>query len=109
MIIDEKTNAITLTRGDTGRFTVDLQTAEGDPFVPAEGDELAFLVADEEGGTPIIAKRVMGGTTIEILPEDTKDMAFGGYYYDLQLKLADGTVDTFINKAKFKVRWEAGD
>lgn len=34
-------------------------------------------------------------------PEDTKDLGFGEYVYDVELTFANGDVDTFINNAKF--------
>ena len=44
--------------------------------------------------------------TLTLLPEDTKDLSFGKYVYDIQLTKADGTVDTFITKATIKITEE---
>jgi uncharacterized membrane protein YkoI len=40
---------------------------------------------------------------LTIEPEDTQDLDFGTYVYDIQITLADGTVDTFIADAKFNI------
>ena len=38
--------------------------------------------------------------------EDTKNLDFGTYVYDLQITFADGTVDTFISKSILKLEEE---
>jgi len=43
------------------------------------------------------------GPEIVIAPEDTTALAFGTYCYDVQITLADGTVDTVIPKNEFVV------
>jgi hypothetical protein len=41
-----------------------------------------------------------------INPEDTKNLAFSSYVYDIELTKEDGTVDTFIDRAKIKITEE---
>lgn len=43
---------------------------------------------------------------LAIKPEDTKNLAFGKYVYDIELTKANGEVDTFITKAVFKITEE---
>ncbi|MCD8124274.1 MAG: hypothetical protein LUE23_04445 [Lachnospiraceae bacterium] len=46
--------------------------------------------------------------TMELVidPEDTKDLAFGRYVYDIQLTKSTGEVDTFIPKGTLKLTEE---
>ena len=41
-----------------------------------------------------------------IEPEDTSGLDFGNYVYDVELTLADGTVNTIIPPSTFKVMGE---
>ena len=41
--------------------------------------------------------------TLKLEPEDTKGLKFGSYYYDVEVTLSDGRVDTVINNAPFIV------
>ena len=108
-------NSITLTRGDTMRVQVDI-TIDGQEYTPVEGDTVRFalkhdkLKADKTDyidTEPLILKTIPIDTMVlEIEPEDTKSLGFGKYVYDVQITFADGTVQTFITKAPFKLTEE---
>lgn len=103
---------ITMTRGDTMKATIAL-TKDGDPYTPEAGDSIRFalkhttLKADKSDYTdaqPLITKQIPTNTMMLTLePNDTKALAFGTYVYDIEVTFADGTVDTVIPTAKFKV------
>lgn len=103
-------NVIKMTRGDTMSLNVVLY--EGDViYEPEVGDTIRFAlkrnqlnVAGSEytDQAPLILKTIPTDTMkLVILPTDTKDLGFGEYVYDVELRKADGTVDTFIPAAKF--------
>lgn len=106
---------ITLTRGDTLRVAVSI-TVDGEAYVPQSGDSVRFALREnvqrgstyrEWVGDELLVKTIPIDTMmLELEPEDTKDLPFGTYVYDIQLTMADGTVDTFITKAKFKLTEE---
>lgn len=108
-------NSITLTRGDTFRGKVGIKV-DGEQYTPVDGDVVRFalkhnkLNADKTEYTdpePLILKTIPNDTLIlELEPSDTKELGFGKYVYDVQITLADGTVDTFITKAPFKLTEE---
>ena len=109
-------NNITLTRGDTLRVQVDI-TLDGEPYTPTSEDVIRFALKHTEMNAdkseyidtqPLILKEIPIETMIlEILPEDTKELGFGTYVYDVQITFGeDGTVNTFITKAKFKLTEE---
>ena len=98
--IDRKTNAITLTRGDTMVLKIDLTDAEGDKYIPGAGDTIRFAMKKNyEDETPVVTQdAVIDGEDIIItVPSNaTKPLEFGGYKYDIQLTTGSGVVDTFI-------------
>lgn len=112
-IIDN--NVIKLTRGDTLRAQLRIMQGELE-YRPQEGDVVRFALKHPEltkdgeefiDKDPLINKVIPNDTLIlELEPEDTKDLGFGSYVYDIELTYADGTVDTFITKAKFKLTEE---
>lgn len=106
--IDSSYN-ISLTRGDTGLFTLDLTDEDGKPFVPSEGDKVRFAMSKKFGSTrdeTVILKDIPIDTlTIQIDPEDTKSLDFGSYNYDIEYTDAQGRVSTVI-MAKFNITKE---
>lgn len=99
---------IELTRGDTFKRTLVLADAEGNPFVPAEGDEIRFALKRKVKDEAILINKVIPNDTLvlKIEPEDTKNLAFGDYVYDIQITYSNGDVDTFITVSKFKITEE---
>lgn len=96
-----KNNTIKLTRGDTFVCDIKMTKQDGYPYDPEEGDEIRFAmksnIKDKE---PLILKEIPIDTMQLILnPEDTKELPFGIYCYDIELAKANGMVDTFITKS----------
>ena len=106
LIIDSSYN-ISLTRGDTGIFTIELVDETGEPYTPGPGDSLRFAMDKKYGvSDPIIEKNIPIDTlTLQIDPEDTKDLDFGTYVYDLELTDSLARVSTIL-LAKFMVTQE---
>ena len=106
----KKEVTIYLTRGDTLDLeVVILKLDEETRYVPRTGDKVRFaLKKDYEDAKPLILKDIPIDTMrLHLDPEDTKDLDFGTYVYDIELTYGDdGTVDTFIPKAKFKLTEE---
>lgn len=106
---------INLTRGDTLRVKVDI-VKDGEPYTPVDGDVIRFALkrsalnsdkTDYQDKEPKILKTIPNDSMIlELEPSDTKELGFGTYDYDIQITFADGTVDTFIKEAKFKLTKE---
>lgn len=94
--------SLEMTRGDSESITV---TCDNHPFEPgdivemtvrkrASAEERAFYKRVEEFAED-------GSAVIAIEPEDTAELAFGNYMYDIQLTFADGTVSTIIKPNSF--------
>ena len=87
------------------------------PYILQGGDIVRFAVKHNEyvgvryrelkDAEPLILKTIPNDTQyLELDPEDTKDLGFGEYLYDIEITMADGTVDTFIADQKFNLTTE---
>ena len=114
--IDTEDNTISLTRGDTLRVQVEIYK-DGEVYTPVLGDSVRFALKhnkftnkdrfgtneffDEE--TLVVKPIPIDTLVLQLDPADTKDLGFGSYKYDIEITFADGTVDTFIANAGFKL------
>lgn len=99
---------ITMTRGDTLTVQIAINKADGTPYEPEQGDAVRFaLKKDYSDKAPLIMKTIdIEDLCLTLVPNDTKKLAFGDYVYDIELTQEDGTVDTFVAKARFKITEE---
>lgn len=97
---------IKLTRGDTAYLSVPIKR-DGEDYTMQPTDTLAFSVkrytTDDEY---LIHKEVKGDNLFHIEPQDTADLPFGSYKYDVQLTTASGDVFTVIDVSTFEVLQE---
>lgn len=100
---------IVATRGDTIKVFVPMRYEDGTEYIPSPEDSIRFaLKKDYDDETPIFIKNIPTDTLLlHIEPEDTKNLPQPStYVYDIQLTYANGDIDTFIDKAKFKLTEE---
>ena len=99
---------IELTRGDTFKRTLSLTDADGNPFVPSSNDVIRFALKRKVKDETVLINKVIPNDTLllKIDPEDTKELPFGDYVYDIQITYPNGDVDTFITVSKFKITEE---
>ena len=105
--------AIKLTRGDTLVITVAFQYEDGREYTPDPGDTVTFALKSSRMVTgktafydkePLIVKNIPLETMELVLdPEDTKDLGFGMYKYDIQLTFEEGAVTTPIANEDFEL------
>ena len=108
-------NKITLTRGDSLLAKVTM-TRNGTEYVPQPGEKVRFALnhktlkaykSDYTDEYPLIEKDIPTDTMLlQLDPDDTKNLSFGTYEYDIEITFADGYVDTFITAEKFKLTKE---
>ena len=98
---------INMTRGDTVVLQVEIQR-NGEPYELQEGDEVRFALkhstmnskkTEFRDQNPLVKKTIGNDLILTLDPSDTKKLGFGNYIYDIQITLANGTVDTFIDNA----------
>lgn len=99
---------ITLTRGDTFEVQVFINDKEGNRYTPQEGDRVQFGVKHEyEDAECVIFKEVpIESMILRLEPDDTKNLEFGEYVWDMQLVKPNGEVSTFITKSRFIISEE---
>ncbi|MDO4292048.1 MAG: hypothetical protein Q4C65_02345 [Eubacteriales bacterium] len=99
---------ILLTRGDTFKAQISITTPDSVPYEPVDGDTVRFAMKSSYSDPkPLLVKEIPIDTLIlKIDPEDTKELAFGKYVYDIQLTKKTGEVDTFITKGIMKITEE---
>ena len=101
-------NTIFLTRGDTFKAHLTINYPDGSVYTPKEGDSIRFALKENiEDEECLIWRDIPIDTMLLVLyPEDTKELEFGSYVYDIQLTKANGDVDTFITASKLKLTAE---
>lgn len=101
-------NTIFLTRGDTFKAHLTINYPDGSVYTPKEGDSIRFALKENiEDEECLILRDIPIDTMLLVLyPEDTKELEFGSYVYDIQLTKANGDVDTFITASKLKLTAE---
>lgn len=99
---------ITMTRGDTARISVYISDMEGEGYTPSEQDTIRFAMKkDYKDAEPLLLINIPVNTMMLVInPEDTKNLPFGAYVYDIELTTEAGVVDTFIDRAKIKLTEE---
>ena len=96
---------IKLTRGDTARFSVNLSNdLTGSDYTMAVDDKITFTVKKKvKDDAPLLQKNMIGYPVFHIKPEDTQDLSFGRYVYDVQINTASGDVYTIIEPSTFEI------
>jgi hypothetical protein len=103
-LFDVTNNIITLTRGDYAELDVFLYNQDKTPHILIEGETLTLSVKRKITDiTPIFQKVLKQGDELVFvfLPEDTKNLDFGAYKYDVEFNTADGKPDTIITPHDF--------
>lgn len=97
-------NDIQLTRGDTARLNVEItNTLNNNIYQLNEDDELILTVKKNttRKESLIQKKSISGG--FHFAPEDTVELSYGKYVYDVQLTTHSGDVYTVIEPSIFEV------
>ena len=101
-------NKVTLTRGDSCAFDVEIKTDSGETYTPVEGDVITFTMKKDSKTSEVLIQKT--GTTIVFNPADTNKFRYGNYLYDVTLTTAGGAVYTIIPPTEFiladEIHWE---
>lgn len=108
MLSVQSDGTIRLTRGDTARISVYINNDINDTeYNISETDILTFTVKKSVSDkTPYISKTITGSNLFHIKPEDTTNLQFGNYKYDVQLTTESGDVYTVIGPNTFEIMKE---
>lgn len=100
-MVEIKNNSISMTRGDTLIVTVQMKKNR-ETYTPDPEDVIRFAMSRNYKGEKkyelLINKPIPSDTLIlRLEPEDTEDIPYGTYNYDVELTDKYGIVDTFIS------------
>ena len=103
--------SLKMTRGDTGAIRVIVSDAAGEIVPLVDGDMIEMtvresLISSEKTMYKKVTEFVNGEALITIHPEDTANLKFKTYVYDIQLTRANGQVQTIIKPSQFEVSSE---
>lgn len=99
---------IFLTRGDTAFLVLHILDSAGNPYNVQEGDKIYFrLKSDVFSRQLIIEKEIdINSLRLQLDPEDTEDLSFTTYKYEIELVTSTGYHFTIIENSEFVIRPE---
>lgn len=109
-----RNNQINLTRGDSETYEIGI-VINGEEYTPVTGDSVRFAMRKGDMDysqsryiyPPILIKDIPIDTMqLTFAPEDTKNLPFGNYVYDVQITFENGDTKTFIKDAPFVIERE---
>lgn len=99
-------NDISLTRGDSAVLLLKIQKSNESEYELQAGDSVLFTVKKSVYDTDVIIQKKLTDGAIRLNPDDTKDLEYGTYYYDVELTQSDGFVTTVISPQKLIIEPE---
>jgi len=110
MLYIENDGTIRLTRGDTAYFGVSIiDSSTGTEYEPSDDDVILFTIKKSVNASDSLIQKKFGevnNNLFKLLPEDTSDLRYGRYQYDVQLTRGNGDVYTVIPPTVFEVMKE---
>lgn len=98
-------NRITMSRGDFVCFTVDLRDVDGNEITLREGDALYFSAKKKETDVNYaIPPKKLDGNVLTLEEEDTYDLKFDTYVYDIELITAEGRHATVVESTALIIK-----
>ena len=100
---------ISIIRGDSAIFELNIVDANKNIYTPKEDDTITLTVKTSTRSKEVVFQKQWDDGKFIINPEDTKELRYGNYVYDVQLVTANGWVDTIIPPHNFIVMEEVTD
>jgi hypothetical protein len=91
--VEVRGSAIYHRRGDTGCLNLSLFMGNA-PYELKAGDSGLFTVKKKRDDEAIVLQKEMANGSFTLLPEDTRGLKPGKYWYDIQLTFSTGEVCT---------------
>lgn len=103
-IIDNK---IYLSRGDSAVIGIEITDDEGETYTPGVGEMVLFTLkrVTNQCKTLLVKEFIEDSSdlSVTLTQEDTIDLSFGDYVYDVVLVSDEGDVYTIIAPSEFKI------
>ena len=92
-----------LTRGDSCDLIITIRDIQGDIYELQAGDILTFTIKVNCNTEDIIIQKVISTNVVSITPADTEKLAYGAYWYDVQLTTSGEDIYTVIPPHRFNI------
>lgn len=96
-------NQIYLTRGDTLTITLSLTNDDGSTYIPDEADRIYFRLKKFAATAEILVEKEIINMILQLNENDTKNLTFGDYRYEIELVTANGSHYTVIENKLFTI------
>lgn len=97
--IEDKT--IRLTRGDSCTINLSIEYQSGTPYEPLPTDNIIFTVKPDVNNDYYAIRKVFTNQHIKLTKEDTINLNFGEYLYDIRLEGHNANYDTILDSGTF--------
>ncbi len=104
--ISDKTNKIFITKGDNASLTVCVYDGDNAERPNYEDDVITLTVKKSIDSDDVALTKTAENGVIKFVPDDTKSLATGRYFYDIQLKTFGGSIYTVIPVSVFEIGQE---
>lgn len=97
---------IQVTRGDSAYFNIEILCEDGTKYYREPGDKLVFTVKRSYNSDYEYIQKEIPELALILSGDDTRELDYGNYWYDIELTTADGGVYTVVGPARFIMREE---
>lgn len=102
MFAIDKLNKIYITKGDNAQMLIKLVDRYGKERQIFDDDTITLTVRKRIKGEAVITKTAVNNA-FDFVPEDTKLLKAGQYYYDIQLTTFGGKIFTVVPLSIFEI------
>lgn len=101
-------NVIRITRGDSLSVNIILTDSDGYEYEPVDGDEVWFRVKKSAKADDVLIEKQIDleSMALELVEDDTRELAFGEYRYEIECITAEQDHYTVIKNAPFIITEE---
>lgn len=105
---------ISIVRGDSKTFQLNFKDSSGNPYPLETGNIIYFTVKEQSDFENALIEKTItsfpdGVALVDILPEDTNNLDWRAYVYDIRWKRPDGSVKTLIERSGFELKREVSN
>ena len=104
--INNKTNKITLTKGDNAELTVKIIDSNGIQRGIYDDDVITLTVRKTADSEEVALSKTAIDGKITFTPQDTNSLSVGLYSYDIQLTTFGGKIYTVVPLSVFEISQE---
>lgn len=99
-------NSIYLTRGDSAYLSLGIGKADGTDYELEPNDVVFFTIKKNTADKNVVIQKTAIAGKIIINPEETANLPYGNYVYDVELRKPNGFVSTVIPPSLFRLTEE---